>query len=188
MPAYAIIAPTKLSVWETEILMKNYNRALRLPFACLILLFGVSFAAFADNPRDRTQFGHNINVGPNEEVAEVTCFGCSVRVQGHVAGDVTTFGGSVTVEDQGEIGGDVTTFGGNLRLYKEGTVNGDASVFGGRLNRDPSATVKGSVTNMAGAGWIFVIFVAPFVVLGLIIWFVVWIIRRLLRSSVPATA
>ncbi len=73
---------------------------------------------FADGDRDRTQFGHRITIGPGEEVSDVTCFGCSVHVRGHVAGDVTTFGGSVVVEDQGQIDGDLTTFDGDLRLDK----------------------------------------------------------------------
>jgi hypothetical protein len=169
--------------------MKHINvRPLKLSFACLIFLFGVSLAAFADNPRDRTHFGHNINIGPDEEASEVTCFGCSVHVQGHVAGDVTTFGGNIVVDDHGQIAGDVTMFGGSLRVHKEGAINGDASVFGGRISRDPGATISGEITNMAGAGWVFLIFVAPIIVFALFVWFIVWLIRRLLRPSIPVTA
>ena len=61
----------------------------------------------------------------------MTCFACSVRVRGHVAGDVTTFGGSIVVEDDGEIGGDATSFGGDVRLDKGVKVAGGVTVFGG---------------------------------------------------------
>ena len=70
-------------------------------------------------------------LGLNEEVSEATCFGCSIRVRGHVSGDVTAFGGSIVVEDQGQIGGDLTTFGGSLRLGEDANVSGDVAVFGG---------------------------------------------------------
>jgi len=41
---------------------------------------------------------------------------CSVRVRGQVGGEITTFGGNVTLEDNASVGGDVTAFGGTVRL------------------------------------------------------------------------
>ncbi len=161
----------------------------RLPFglfACFLLLATLSTAAFADDSHERTQVGHNISIGPHEDVSEATCFGCSIRVRGHVSGDVTTFGGSIVVEDQGEIGGDATTFGGDIRLDKQVKVDGDVTVFGGRIRRDPAASVGGDVTNMGGGGWIVLIFAVPFIVFGLFLWFVIWLIRRLISPAVPA--
>jgi hypothetical protein len=131
-----------------------------------LVVVALSSAALAD--RDRTQVGHTINIGPDEEVGDATCFGCSIRVRGHVSGDVTAFGGSV-VEEEGQIGG-------------------DATVFGGRIRRDPAAAVGGDVTTMGGRGWIFLIFLIPLILLGLFIALIVWIIRRLLRPSVPVAA
>jgi hypothetical protein len=163
-------------------------RRLRLLLACLLLCGSLSTAAFANGGRDRTQVGSNISVAPNEEVGEVTCFGCSVRVRGQVSGDVTTFGGTIVIEDQGQVGGDVTTFGGGIRLGKEVTVNGDVTVFGGRIQRDPAATVGGDVTTMGGPGWVLLIFVVPIVFLGLFVALIVWVIRRLLRRAVPVAA
>ena len=64
-------------------------------FVIAVLLWLVAACAFAENSHDRTQFGHDIVVGAGEEVSQATCFGCSVRVRGRVAGDVTTFGGGV---------------------------------------------------------------------------------------------
>src|SRR4029077_4945829 len=82
----------------------------------LPLFVGLSGCAFAKNNPSYTQVGHNINIGPNEEVGEITGFGCSIRVRGQVAGDVTAFGGSIVLEDEGQIAGDITTFGGDIQL------------------------------------------------------------------------
>jgi len=130
--------------------------------------------------------GRNIVIGPSEEVSEATCFGCSIRVRGHVSGDVTAFGGSIVIEDQGEVGGDATTFAGNMRLGGETHVGGDVAVFGGRIQRDPSASVGGDVTTMGGPGWMIVIFLTPLIFLGVLILLIVWLIRRLLRPATPA--
>lgn len=50
-------------------------------------------------------------IEPNEQVSQATCFGCSIRVRGHVATDATTFGGSVIVEEGGQVDTDATVFG-----------------------------------------------------------------------------
>jgi len=105
-----------------------------------------------------------------------------------VMGDVTAFGGSIIVEDQGKVNGGVTAFGGDVRLDKQVAVSGDVVVFGGRLRREPGASVGGETTNFAGAGWMLLIVVMPPIVLGAFIAFIVWIVRRLTRPSVPATA
>ena len=41
-----------------------------------VLLIALSTAAFADGSHERTQFGRDIVVGPNDEVGDATCFGC----------------------------------------------------------------------------------------------------------------
>src|SRR5208282_2388070 len=119
-----------------ECSVKNRIRRL-LP---LVLLFCASTAAFAASS-DRTQFGHDITVAAGEQISEVTCFGCSVRIRGQVNGDVTTFGGAIILEDQGHIGGDATVLGGGARLDGKATVKGDLTVFGGRVRREPTASV-----------------------------------------------
>jgi hypothetical protein len=157
-------------------------------FFTAVFLFSLSAAAFADGSHDRTQFGHDITVGPGEEVSEVTCFGCSVRVRGRVAGDVTTFGGGVVLEDQGQVGGDLTSFGGNLRLEKEANIGGDVTVFGGRIHRDDSAKIGGDVSTFSGTFWLLLIFGLPFVILGAFIALIVWIVRMLTRPEAPVPA
>ena len=155
----------------------------------MALAGALSSAAFADGSRDRTQFGHNISIAPGEEVSDVTCFACSVRVRGHVAGDVTTFGGSVVVEDDGQIAGDTTSFGGDVRLDKGVKIAGDVTVFGGRLRRDSEAVVNGDVTNFSGTGWLFLVFGLPLVILGALLALVIWLVRRVIRRpAMPVAA
>ena len=153
-----------------------------------VFLLSLSAAALADGSHDRTQFGHDVTVGPGEEVSEVTCFGCSVRVRGRVAGDVTTFGGGIVVEDQGQIGGDLTSFGGNLRLEKEANIGGDVTLFGGRIHRDDSAKIGGDVSTFSGTFWLLLIFGLPFVILGAFIALIVWIVRMVTRHETPVPA
>jgi hypothetical protein len=156
--------------------------------ACLFLLVALSTLVFAEGGRDRTQVGHDITIGPGEEVSEATCFGCSVRVRGHVTSDVTVFGGSIVVEEQGEIAGEAVVLGGGIRLEKEAKVSGDVTVFGGQVRFDPTASVGGDVTNFGGSFWLVLIFGLPLLILGGIIALIVWIVRRLIQPSVPATA
>lgn len=149
--------------------------------ACVLVCLAVSTAAFAASNPDRTSWGHNISVGPNEEVADITCIACSIRVRGQVAGDVTTLGGSILVEDQGQVAGDVTAVAGNVGLDKAVTVAGDVTVVGGNLRRDSQANVSGDVTSVGGRFWIVPILLAPFVILGLLVAFIVWLVQRLRR-------
>jgi hypothetical protein len=161
---------------------------LRLLPVCLLFCLTLSTAASARTSHDRTQVGGNIIIGPGEEVGDATCFGCSIRIRGHVSSDATAFGGSVIVEDQGRVDGDVTAFAGGIRLGNQGSVQGDVTVFGGRIQRDSGATIGGDVTTMGGPGWIVLILGAPFLFFGLFAVLVVWIVRRLLRPAVPVTA
>src|SRR4030081_3628630 len=88
----------------------------RVCFYALLFWVAFSAAAFAKENPSYTQVGRNINVGPNDKVGDLTCFGCSIHVRGEVAGDVTAFGGNVTLEDEAQVAGDVTVFGGDVRL------------------------------------------------------------------------
>lgn len=152
-------------------------------------LVSVLASASAKGSHDRTQFGHDISVGSDEEVAEVTCFGCSVRIRGHVDGDVTTFGGSIALERDAEVGGDTTAFAGDVRL-DAGTKVRDVTIFGGRIRRDPQASVTGDITTFAGGAglWLFIIFGSPFIILGAIIALIVWLVRRSRRPALPMAA
>lgn len=166
--------------------MASLSRLLT-PFIIAVLAF--SLPAFAGGSHDRTQFGHDVTVGADEDVTEVTCFACSVRVRGNVAGDVTTFGGTILVEDGGEIGGDLTSIGGDVRLDNGAKVQ-SMTVFGGKIRRDPGASVSGDVTTFAGgaAFWIFLIFGVPFLILAGVIVLIVWLVKRFSQPRLPAAA
>lgn len=155
---------------------------LAVPCIALALTAGAK-----DNP-SFTQFGRNINIGPSDEVGDLTCIGCSIHVRGLVAGDVTAVGGGVTIEDQAQVSGDVTTVGGDSRLTKSVKVSGDVTAVGGQVHRDPEASVSGDVTALSGRGWLLLVFVVPFMVLGLLVAFVIWLVQRMRAPSVPATA
>jgi len=150
---------------------------------CLLLILACCTASLAAQGRERTEVGHRITIGPDEEVSEATCFGCSVHVKGHVAGDVTTFGGSIILEEHGQIDGDATAFGGDIRLEHQVKVNGDVTAFAGRLRRDPEATIGGDVTTFGGGGWMVLFLIIPLVLFGFLVAGIVWLIRRLLRPS-----
>jgi|HubBroStandDraft_4_1064222.scaffolds.fasta_scaffold256476_2 hypothetical protein len=159
-----------------------------VPVSIVLLILALSTAAFADGSHDRTQFGHDITVGPDDQVSDVTCFGCSVRVRGRVSSDVTTFGGSIILEDKAQVTGDATAFGGNIHMDDGVKVGGDVTLFGGRLRRDPTATVGGDVTAFTGGLWMLLIFGVPLLFLGAFIALIVWLVRLVTRHSVPVAA
>lgn len=153
-----------------------------------LLCFGASIGAWASDTPSYTQFGHNINIDGNERVGDLTCFACSIRVRGQVAGDVTTIGGSIVVAEQAQIAGDVTAIAGDARLDSGVKVAGDTTVIGGELHRDSQALVSGDVTSMGGRGWLVPILLAPFLILGLLVALVVWLIQRRREAQMPAAA
>jgi hypothetical protein len=161
----------------------------RLPAALALFCFFLSSNALANNNSSYTHIGHDITVGANEQVGDLTCIGCSIHLHGQVAGDVTAIAGSITIAQKAQVAGDVTAIGGNLRLDQAVKVAGDATVIGGNLHRDPEAAVSGDVTTLGGEGWLVPIILAPFVLLGLLAAFVVWLVQRMRRPpSVPAAA
>ena len=168
--------------------MKIMIRSLLCLSAAAVFVLALHSAAFAESSSSRTQFGHDISVGPDETVSDITCFGCSVRVRGHVESDVTTFGGSVIVEDQGQVDGDMTTFAGSVRLDGASKVTGNLTVFGGRIHRDPGASVGGDITTFTGTAWLLLIFGLPLAIFAAFITLIVWLIRMAVRPRVPAAA
>lgn len=166
----------------------EFLRSLTIRPSLSVLLFAaMSSAAYGAGPHERTQFGHDIFVGPDEELTEVACFGCNVHIRGKVQGDATVFGGNILVEDQGQVGGDTTCFGGDVRLDKGSSAH-EVTVFAGRLHRDPAAKVEGDVTAFSGAFWLVLIFGLPMVLLGAFIALIIWLIRRLTHPAMPVTA
>lgn len=170
--------------------MKTTSRGFHsgLGLIVTLLFLTLSSTAFAKANPSFTQVSHNISTGPNEQTGDLTCFGCSIRVRGPVAGDVTAFAGSIVIEDGGQVAGDVTAFAGNIRLDRNVKVAGDATVFGGEIRRDSQATISGDTTSMGGHGWLVPILLAPFLIVGLLVAFVIWLVQRMRRTSAPAAA
>jgi len=152
------------------------------------LIFAVAANA-KDNP-EYTHVGQNITIEADQQVGDVTCLACSIYIRGQVSGDVTTVGGSIFIEDQGQVAGEVTTVAGNLRLGQTVTVGGDATVVGGEIRRASGAEIGGDVTHVGGFAWMWllVIVALPLVVLCGIVMLIIWIVRRLTMSRLPATA
>ena len=147
-------------------------------FSIMAVLLCFCTVAVAKGNPERTQFGRDIYVQANETVGESTCFGCSIHIRGQVNGDVTTFGGSIVVEDGASITGDATSFGGGIRLQGVAAVSGDAATFGGYLRRDPQSRVGGDVTSFSGFGWLIGMVAIPLLFVAGFIALVVWLVRR----------
>jgi hypothetical protein len=73
-----------------------------------------------------------------------------IRVDGVVAGDVTSWSGTITIV--GTVGGDVVSYGGVVRVLATGRVDGHILASGGALQKDPGATVAGQTIHDGGGG------------------------------------
>jgi hypothetical protein len=154
----------------------------------LALALFLGSGALAYGSPDRTEVGRHIGIAPGEHANEVTCFGCSVRIRGHVNSDVTVFGGSVIVEDQAEVDGDIVAFAGRVRLDDGAKVGGDVAVFGGRIRRDLGASIGGDLIDFGNPGWIVLFALVPLIAFALLITLIVLLVRQLVWPPVPATA
>ena len=116
---------------------------------------------------------------PDEKVGDVTCIGCSIYVRGQVSGDVTAIAGSVFAESR-------RLDRGRRHRHWRQCPRRERRPGGRRpdrdwrdLRRDPQASVAGDVTTVGGGGgWIFLIFLLPFLFLGGIIALIIWLIQR----------
>jgi hypothetical protein len=148
--------------------------------ACLPL---EALASSGADDTDRTQYRRDIHIAAGEKAAELTCFFCSIYVSGQVSGDVTAFSGRVLIESGALVAGDVTAFGGNVRVEDATQIAGDLTSFGGSVQRAQGAKVAGDVTRIPPAAFVLIL-VLPFVALGALIAFIVWLIQR---NRSPAT-
>jgi hypothetical protein len=149
----------------------------------LVLVLTVAAPCFGRGGSDYTQFGHDIRIGPEQNVGELTCFNCSVYVRGNVGGDITTFHGSVVLEDNAAVGGEVTAFLGDVRADSGTKIGGDVTVFSGTVHRQQGAEIGGEVTTMDGTFWFFLIFIVPILFLIGIVALIVWLVQRNRRPA-----
>ena len=150
---------------------------------CLLLFTLIASTAFAQNARDRVQFGKSLRIEAGEEASEVTCILCSIYLRGAAAGDVTAIGGSVYLDSGAAAGGDVVALGGDVRAQSGVAIGGDVTAIGGAVRRQPGTQIGGETTALEGRAWIFLIFGLPFVLLGVFVALVVWLVRYLVRPT-----
>jgi hypothetical protein len=163
----------------------SFSRFQHLAILIISLALAVPFAFAKNDGSEITQFGRDIRIGADQKAADVTCFNCSVYVEGQVAGEITTFHGNIILQDGAMVGGELTAMLGDVRLGNDSKVAGELTVLGGKLRRPPTASVAGDVTVMEGAAWLYILVLSPFVFLAGVIALIVWAVRRRRR---PATA
>ncbi len=160
-----------------------------LPFRTLAItalaIMALAASASAKDKPTITQIGRSITVSAGQEVGDVICIACSIRIRGQVSGDAVAVGGSIAVEDEGQVTGDITTVAGSVRLDKLVKVDGDTTVVGGEIRRAPEAQIGGDVTAVGGSGWAPVIIISPVLIVGLLM-FVWWLVHRMRRPATPA--
>src|ERR1035438_3700835 len=88
------------------------HRAPWLLAAALLLLIVTPQTLHARNG-DQVHIGQSITVGENENVGDLVCIGCSIRVAG-TCGDVVAIGGRIVVD--GKVRGSVVAIGGGVLL------------------------------------------------------------------------
>ncbi len=152
----------------------------------LLSLYAPGLAASAP---ERTQFGSDIHVQPEERTSDVTCFNCSIYFAGKASGDVTAFHGHVVIEPGAEVAGDVTVFWGSVRTESGTQIAGDLTAIAGSAHRDAQSTIAGSVTSLQGSKWLLALVLPPLIFLGGIIALIIWLVQRSrARRPVPVYA
>jgi hypothetical protein len=112
--------------------------------------------------QDRVMIGDNIYVGPNEDIGEAVCIGCSIHIEGKVekavaiggsvriAGEVeheaVAVGGSIDVA--GKVGQEAVAVGGSLDI--SGEVEHDAVAVLGRIRLEPGARIGHDAVSVLG--------------------------------------
>jgi hypothetical protein len=157
-----------------------------------VCLFGAALAAaatpaYAD--RDAVHFFSDIRIAPDATVHDAICFFCSVHDEGevehdtvvffgsvHIAGkaghDVVNFFGEVNADDNSRIGGDLVSFFGAIRLGENVSVGKDMVSMFGFVHTPESVSVGHDRVTMP-----FIVVLAPLVLLGLMVIFVVHLVR-----------
>lgn len=138
-------------------------------------------SARSGSGNDRVQFGSSINVSEEEQVGDLVCIGCSIRVAG-TCGDIVAIGGRIELE--GHAKGDVVAIGGGARLGENAQVGGDVVTIGGALARAQGSEIGGEIVSQGG-GYVFpLLIVVPLIPVILIVALVWWLITRNNRQPV----
>jgi len=163
----------------------------RVLLSCVLALFAMvpSLLMAKGNGEDRVHFFQDITVNADESVGDVVCIGCSIRMSGS-SGDMVAIFGSILVD--GTVKGDAVAVGGGIKLGEDAQVMGDTVGLGNGIARHPNAVVKGEVVSQAGPLIFIGLFlggvVIPLLPIILIIWLIVWLVRRDRKASTVPVA
>lgn len=146
---------------------------------CLLLVSAV--AARASNGNNHVDLGGVVNVEENEAAGDIVCAFCDVTIHGRVTGDVVIAFGNLHVDAGKEISGDVVAFATPMELQNATSIGGDLVTLGGSYS-ETNATVHGDRVISPSPLWILVP-LAPFLLLGGLIWLVISAIRN--RTPYP---
>ncbi len=130
---------------------------------------------------DRVQFGSSINVSEDEEVGNLVCIGCSIRVAG-TCGDIVAIGGRVELE--GHAKGDLVAIGGGARLGENSQVSGDVVTIGGALARGQGSQVGGDIVSQGGSYVFPLLIIFPLIPVVLFVALIWWLVARNNRRRV----
>jgi cytoskeletal protein CcmA (bactofilin family) len=93
-------------------------------------------------------YGSDVTVLQEQTVSNITACGGNVLVLGHVAGDVTAYGGNINLTPSGRVDGGISSYGGRVEVA--GLVRGNVSSYGGGITLDDTARVFGDVKSYGG--------------------------------------
>jgi hypothetical protein len=89
-------------------------------------------------------WAHSLVIPPDQWICgDADAYGGSVRVQGHVSGNVTVVGGSVVVS--GEVDGNIMAFGGGVTLLSGSRVAGNVEAWGGTAHATQNVELSGTL-------------------------------------------
>jgi hypothetical protein len=146
---------------------------------CVVVTFAVLPTVVVAQGGERVHFFQNINVNSDETVGDVVCIGCSIHMSG-TSGDTVAILGSIVVD--GTVTGDAVAVGGGIKLGEDAQVKGDTVGLGGGVTRHPNAVARGEIVSEAGPLVFMGLFIAgvvvPLLPIILIIWLIVWLVRR----------
>jgi hypothetical protein len=160
------------------------RRSMVLLFVFTTVVAAPRLLLAGDGNNDRVHFFQNINIGPDEQVGDVVCIGCSIHMSG-TSGDTVAILGSIEVD--GTVKGDVVAVAGGIKLGEDATVSGDTVGLGWGITRHPSSKVDGEIVSQSGPLLFIGLIVIPFLPLILLIWLIVWLLRRD-RPAAPVAA
>jgi hypothetical protein len=149
-----------------------------LIFTAALVAFAAPLTANAQQ-RERSGAFNDIVVQQGETADKIACFMCTVYVHGTVDGKIAVSLGNVVVD--GTVDGKVAIFGGDLKVRSGGVVDGEVAIAGGKAVTDAGGTLGARVKSTSAAPIVAVIvgiFAVPILFLALVIWFIVWLVRR----------